>query len=72
MAKRDSFLIRIDPKILAAVRSWAEDEMRSANGHVEYLLRQALKNAGRLPSKEVEPPASEQDEADSSQSPSDS
>ncbi len=62
MAKRDSFLIRIDPKILAAIRSWAEDEMRSANGHVEYLLRQALQQAGRLPSKEAEPPVSDRED----------
>lgn len=49
MAKRDSFLLRIDPKILAAIRSWSDDEMRSMNGQIEYLLRAAIKQAGRLP-----------------------
>lgn len=48
LAKRDSFLIRIDPKILAAIRKWSEDEMRSMNGQIEYLLRQSLAKAGRL------------------------
>lgn len=50
MAKRNSFLLRIDPKILDAVRRWADDELRSANGQIEFLLRKALKDAGRLPS----------------------
>lgn len=52
MAKRDSFLLRIDPKILAAIRSWADDEMRSMNGQIEYLLRGAIQQAGRLPKNE--------------------
>ncbi|MCA9196918.1 MAG: hypothetical protein KDA87_05240 [Planctomycetales bacterium] len=46
---RESFLIRTDPKILAALRRWAEDELRSVNGQVDYLLRQALREAGRWP-----------------------
>ena len=49
MAKRDSFLLRADPQVLDAVRRWADDELRSINGQIEYLLRQALKDAGRLP-----------------------
>jgi hypothetical protein len=48
MAKRDSFLLRVDPKILSAIRRWSEDEMRSMNGQIEYLLRDALKRCGRL------------------------
>jgi hypothetical protein len=46
---RDSFLLRIDPKIMAAIRQWSEDEVRSVNSQIEYLLRNALKQAGRLP-----------------------
>ncbi len=46
---RDSFLLRIDPAILASVRQWAEDDMRSVNAQIEFLLRQALRQAGRLP-----------------------
>ncbi|QDU46835.1 hypothetical protein Mal52_53570 [Symmachiella dynata] len=49
LAKRDSFLLRADPQVLDAVRRWADDELRSINGQIEYLLRQALKEAGRLP-----------------------
>jgi len=48
MAKRDSFLLRIDPQVLAELRRWADDEMRSINGQIEYLLRQNLRHAGRL------------------------
>lgn len=48
VAKRSSFLLRIDPKLLDALRKWADDELRSVNGQVEYLLRRAAKEAGRL------------------------
>lgn len=48
MAERKPFLLRIDPVTHAALQRWANDEMRSLNGQVEYLLRQALKAAGRL------------------------
>ncbi|MEP3482574.1 MAG: Arc family DNA binding domain-containing protein [Fuerstiella sp.] len=49
---RESFLLRTDPKILDALRRWSEDELRSANGQLEFVLRNALKAAGRLPNKE--------------------
>lgn len=48
LAKRDSFLLRIDPRVLSAIRKWADDDMRSINAQVEYLLRQSLAKAGRL------------------------
>lgn len=48
MSKK-SFPLRIDPKIYEALERWASDEFRSVNGHLEYLLRDALKRAGRLP-----------------------
>ena len=48
MAKRDSFLLRVDPRVLDALRKWADDEMRSINGQIEYLLRGELRRAGRL------------------------
>ncbi|HEY6564291.1 MAG TPA: Arc family DNA-binding protein [Pirellulaceae bacterium] len=48
MTKRDSFLLRLDPKILEALRRWADDELRSVNGQIEFLLRTALKHAGRI------------------------
>lgn len=48
MAPRDSFLLRVDPRVMEGVRGWAADELRSVNGQIEFLLRKALKDAGRL------------------------
>ena len=53
MAKRESFLIRIDPRVLNALRGWSDDEMRSVNAQIEYLLRQSLRKAGRLPTTDA-------------------
>jgi len=44
---RDTFLLRIDPKVLSALRRWADDDMRSVNAQVEYLLRRCLQEQGR-------------------------
>ena len=46
---RKPFLLRVDRELLDAVQRWSNDEMRSLNGQIEYLLRDALKRAGRLP-----------------------
>lgn len=54
MARRKQYPLRIDPKIWAAVERWAEDDMRSANAQVEWILRGALKRAGRLKDGEGE------------------
>ena len=51
MAARDSFLLRIDPQVLDAVRQWAQDDLRSVNGQIEFLLRRALADAGRTGKK---------------------
>lgn len=49
MAKK-AFLLRADPAVLDAVQRWAEEDLRSLNGQIEYLLRQALARRGvRLP-----------------------
>ena len=55
MAKHDSFLLRIDPAVLAAMKKWAADELRSTNGQIEFLLREALKRAQRLPAPNESP-----------------
>ena len=47
MAERKPFLLRVDPLVLEALQRWAADELRSVNGQVEYLLREALRKAGR-------------------------
>ena len=39
---RKPFLLRIDPKVWAELEAWAQDELRSVNGQIEYLLRQAV------------------------------
>ncbi len=47
MAERKSFLIRIDRELLDNVQRWANDDLRSLNGQIEFLLRDALKKSGR-------------------------
>ena len=42
MAERKSLLLRIDPALWADLEAWAQDELRSVNGQIEYLLRQAV------------------------------
>lgn len=51
MAKRKQYPLRIDPQVWEAIERWAADDMRSANGQVEWILREALRRAGRLPNK---------------------
>ena len=48
MARRKAFPLRIDATVHAALERWAADELRSVNAHIEYLLRDALRRAGRL------------------------
>ena len=52
MAKRKSFLLRLRPDLHEALQVWAEDEFRSLNGHLEFLLQDALRKAGRLSKRE--------------------
>jgi len=46
--KRKEILLRLDPRVHAALAKWAADELRSVNGQMEYLLREALKKEKRL------------------------
>ena len=48
-AERKPFLLRMDPELHAALQKWADDELRSLNGQIEFLLRRALADAGRAP-----------------------
>jgi hypothetical protein len=43
MAERKQFLLRIDPQLWAELEAWAADELRSVNGQIEYLLREATR-----------------------------
>jgi hypothetical protein len=54
MAERKAFLLRIDPDVLAAVQRWADDDLRSLNGQIEFILRRALGEAGRAQRKREE------------------
>ena len=49
MAERKGVLLRLDPAVHAALARWAADELRSTNAQIEFLLRRALADAGRLP-----------------------
>lgn len=48
MAARKPFLLRLDEKTLKALRKWADDDLRSLNGQIEFLLLKALRDSGRL------------------------
>ena len=52
MAKRKSFALRIDAKTLEATQRWAKDDLRSLNAQIEFVLRESLRKAGRLPKPE--------------------
>ena len=47
MADRKPFLLRIDRDVLDALQRWADDDLRSLNGQIEFVLRKALKQSGR-------------------------
>ena len=48
MADRKAFLLRIDPAVLESLKKWADDELRSLNGQIEFVLRRVLEKEGRL------------------------
>ncbi|MET9665662.1 hypothetical protein ABZY19_09840 [Streptomyces sp. NPDC006475] len=66
--ERKQVLLRLDPAVYEALARWASDELRSANAQIEFLLRRALSDAGRLPSaarpipKRGRPPATRREE----------
>ena len=49
MPRKKSFPLRINEETWEALRRWSDDELRSVNAQVEYVIREALRNAGRLP-----------------------
>jgi hypothetical protein len=52
MADRKAFPLRLDPALYDALQRWAGADLRSLNAQIEFLLRRALKEAGRLPTDE--------------------
>jgi hypothetical protein len=53
MAQRKPFLLRIDPALWAELEAWAQDELRSVNGQIEYVLRQAVLARKRAATRSV-------------------
>lgn len=53
MATKKQFPLRLDPKLYAAIERWAADEFRSVNAHIEFLLRDAVRRAGRLKDPDI-------------------
>ena len=51
MAERKNYPLRLDPEVYEAIRVWAEDELRSVNAQIEFLLSRALRDAGRIPKR---------------------
>jgi len=51
VSERKGILLRLDPAVHDALARWAADELRSTNAQIEFLLRRALADAGRLPRK---------------------
>ena len=51
MAKKKAYPLRINEDILNAMQRWSEDELRSMNAQIEYVLRDALRKAGRINKK---------------------
>jgi hypothetical protein len=49
LAERKNYPLRLDPEVYEAIRKWADDEMRSVNAQIEFLLTRALQAAGRAP-----------------------
>ena len=55
MTERKSVLLRLDPAVHDALARWAADELRSTNAQIDFLLRRALAEAGRLPGHARQP-----------------
>ncbi len=49
MAERKNYPLRLAPEVYEALRRWADDEMRSVNAQIEFILARALREAGRAP-----------------------
>jgi hypothetical protein len=56
MSEKKAYPLRINADVLEAIQRWANDELRSANAQIEYVLREALRKAGRLPASPTAKP----------------
>ena len=53
MAERKPFLLRIDPALFDVLQKWAADDLRSLNSQIEFVLRRAIQDQGRMPSADA-------------------
>ena len=56
MSEKKKFLLRLDAELYDALEKWAADELRSVNAQMEYVLKEAVRKAGRLSEKEEKKP----------------
>ena len=61
MTKKKSFPLRISADVFAAMQRWSDDDLRSVNGQIEWVLRESLRKAGRLKKPGAPEPVEEQD-----------
>jgi hypothetical protein len=77
MAESKRFLLRLDPRLFEALRRWAQDDLRSINAQIEYLLTEQVRKAGRLPhqaarqrpNQPIAPPHDDDDDSIDSEEP---
>lgn len=62
MSEKKAYPLRISAPVLEAVQRWADDELRSVNAQIEYLLRDALRKSGRLKDPTAGEPAADKEE----------
>lgn len=62
MPQKKSYPLRINPDVLEAMKRWSDDELRSVNAQIEYVLRDALRKAGRLKDHKSAPVEAKQEE----------
>lgn len=56
MSKKKAFALRLDESMMKAIEKWAADEFRSTNGQLEWIIRESLRKAGRLPKGNLDEP----------------
>ncbi|MDP3431420.1 MAG: hypothetical protein Q8T04_00425 [Bacteroidota bacterium] len=62
MAKKKSFVLRIDPDVYDALEKWAAQEFRSANGQIEWIIAKALRDARRMVEKNIQEGTTDENE----------
>lgn len=55
MSKKKPFALRISPQVMTAMQRWADDDLRSLNAQIEWVLREGLRKSGRLKKQQAEP-----------------